>query len=181
MGHRAQRPEPRAHPARRRAAWQPYHQLWGQPRDADLDHLPRPFRVQADCPLGLAGGSAARPLRPARADGRLPQSIPRRLQHGLVPSAGPWTRSHPNSRGERDLEAVTPSSVALAPPARHWRPRLRSATPGGWPTLARPPRSPLSTTSLPFAVHALRDRPKGGTSLLAGYDGTDASARAPRS
>ena len=66
----------------------------GQPRGADLDRRPRPFRVPADCFLALAGRAAARPLRSARANGRLPQPVPRRLQHGLVPSGvGPWTRS----------------------------------------------------------------------------------------
>ena len=33
---------------------------------------------------------------------------------------------HPDSRGERGLEVLTSSPVALAPPSRHWRPRLRS-------------------------------------------------------
>ena len=94
MGHRAQRPEPRAHPARRRAARWPYQPPRGQPRGADLDRRPRPFRVPADCFLALAGRAAARSLRSARAHGRLPQPVPRRLQHGLVPSGvGPWTRS----------------------------------------------------------------------------------------
>ena len=70
------------------------HRPRGQPRGADLDHRPRPFRVQADCLLALAGRAAARSLRSARANGRLPQPVPRRLQHGLVPSGvGPRVRS----------------------------------------------------------------------------------------
>src|SRR5205814_6131260 len=40
---------------------------------------------QADCLLALAGRAAARPLRSARANGRLPQSVPQHLQHGLGP------------------------------------------------------------------------------------------------
>ena len=72
----------------------PCHRPRGQPRGGDLDHRPRPFGVQADCLLALAGRAAARSLRSARANGRLPQPVPRRLQHGLVPSGvGPWTRS----------------------------------------------------------------------------------------
>ena len=92
----------------------PYQRPRGQPRGADLDHRPRPFGVQADCPLALAGRAAARPLRSARANGRLPQPVPRRLQHGLVPSGvGPSTRSTRTATvsGPR---AVTSSPVAPA-------------------------------------------------------------------
>ena len=54
-------------------------------------------------------------LRSARANGRLPQPVPRRLQHGLVPSGvGPSTTQHPNRHGEQGLRAVTSSPVAPA-------------------------------------------------------------------
>jgi len=108
MGHRAQRPQPRAHPARRRAARCPYQPPRGQPPGGGLDRRPRPFRVQADCLLALAERAAARFLRSARANERLPQPVPRRLQHGLIPSgAGPSTSQHPNRHRERGIRAVT--------------------------------------------------------------------------
>ena len=63
-----------------------------QPRGADIDRRPRPFGVQADCLLALAGRAAAWSRRSARAHGRIPQSVPQRLQHDLVQSGiGPLT------------------------------------------------------------------------------------------
>src|SRR6202042_735467 len=124
MGHRAERPEPRAHPARRPPA--PHHRQRprSRPRGAGLDHRPRPVGVQADCPLALAGRAAAWSPGSARAHGRLPQPVPPHLQHGLVPSGvGPWARS-PNRRGERGLRAVTSSSRGAGPPVRRFGPSL---------------------------------------------------------
>ena len=56
---RAERPEPRAHPARRRAAAQHRQRQRAQQRGADLDHHPRPFGAQADVLLALAERAAA--------------------------------------------------------------------------------------------------------------------------
>ncbi len=109
MGHRAERPEPRAHPARRPPA--PHHRQRhrAHQRRADLDHHPRPVGTQADVLLALAERAAARFQRSARAHGRLPQPVPQHLQQQPPGPgcAGARIRRSPGSRGERDLGAVT--------------------------------------------------------------------------
>src|ERR1700744_5031540 len=80
MGHRAERPEPRAHPARRPPAPHRRQRPRGHPRRADLDRHPRPFGAQADVLLALAGRAATGAQRSARAHGRLPQQVPQHLQ-----------------------------------------------------------------------------------------------------
>ena len=80
MGHRAERPEPRAHRARRPPAPHRRQRPRGHPRRADLDHHPRPVGAQADVLLALAERAAACSQRSARAHGRLPQSVPQHLQ-----------------------------------------------------------------------------------------------------
>src|ERR1700761_7722870 len=80
MGHRAERPEPRAHRARRPPAPHRGQRPRDHPRRAGLDRPPPPFGSQADVLLALAKRAAARSQRSARAHGRLPQSVPQHLQ-----------------------------------------------------------------------------------------------------
>ena len=102
MGHRVQRSQPRAHPARRRATRHPHHQPGVQSQRADLDHRARPVRVQADCLLALAERAGARAPCSARAHERLPQQVPRGIQHGHAQDgAVPLTPQHRNCHGER--------------------------------------------------------------------------------
>ena len=81
----------------------------GQPRRADLDRRPRPFGVQADCLLALAGRAAARssalrssPWTPSAISSSTPSARPPPRRHRPGPQVAgvrPATRSLPADRG----------------------------------------------------------------------------------
>ena len=82
VGHRAARRQPRARPARRPPASTTGQRRRRQPRGADLDRRPRPGGARPDRARGTGRtGCCPSPTAPLVADGRLPQPVPRRLQH----------------------------------------------------------------------------------------------------
>ena len=74
------RQEPRAHRARRSSAGHDRFRSERESRRPDHDHRPRPGCVETDLRMELAGRPAAQPAGARLADGRLPRSLPYRIQ-----------------------------------------------------------------------------------------------------